>query len=143
MERRDLQELRRRLNAATEELYTSDAAVFRPKLYIDAVILPEDLDRELIEALEKMEPFGHKNPKPLFCMRGVVPERPVFLGDDGRHARFRAGGIDAILFQKASAHRDHLSAGRPLDLAGHLEFNRWNGKEKIQFVTTDLRWYNE
>lgn len=143
MERRDLPELRRRLNAATEELYTSDAAVFRPKLYIDAVILPEDLDRELIETLEKMEPFGHKNPKPLFCMRGVVPERPVFLGDEGSHARFRAGGVDAILFQKASAHREHLTAGRPLDLAGHLEFNRWNGKEKIQFVTTDLRWYNE
>lgn len=143
MERRDLPELRRRLNAAAEELYHCDSTLFRPKLHIDAVIRPEDLDRELIEALERMEPFGQKNPKPIFCMREVVPERPVFLGDEGRHARFRAGGADAILFQQASAFRGHLTAGRPLDLAGHLEFNRWNGKEKIQFVTTDLRWYNE
>ena len=143
MDRSDLPELRRRLNAAAKELYQNDTSVFRPKLHIDAVMRPQDIDRELIEALEKLEPFGHRNPKPIFCMREVVPERPVFLGEEGRHARFRAGMVDAILFQTASTFRDHLTAGRPLDLAGYLEFNRWNGKEKIQFVTTDLRWYNE
>ena len=143
LERANLPELEAILERAARRLYEEDPGRFRPKVCPDAALTRAAATMELARALEAMEPFGHQNPKPLLYMGGVVPARPYFLGEHGRHARFRANGVDCILFQQADACRDLLTAGRPIDLAGHLEVNRWNGSAKIQFVVTDLRWYNE
>lgn len=55
------------------------------ELKIDAVCTLADVDRPLVDALDRLEPMGRGNPKPLFAMGGVrVAERTT--SRDGRHA---------------------------------------------------------
>jgi len=65
----DLPELRRRLNAfAQARLLPED---FLPQLEIDADIPLSSVTPQLLEALGRLEPFGHGNPEPVFSSHGV------------------------------------------------------------------------
>jgi len=43
-----------------------DDAIFMPQTIFDIDILEEEIDEDLIKALEVLEPFGHSNTRPLF-----------------------------------------------------------------------------
>lgn len=51
---------------------------------------------KLYEALEKLEPFGAGNPKPIFLVSGIPQEIQNFSND--RFARFNIDGIECISF---------------------------------------------
>jgi single-stranded-DNA-specific exonuclease len=54
------------LEYAEEKLSDTDLI---PKIKIDAQLNDEDLSLDLIDSIEKLEPFGFGNPKPLFVLR--------------------------------------------------------------------------
>ncbi len=139
MDRANLQPLREALRASAESHYNEDPFLFQSKLNIDVELEAEDLNHELISCLEKLEPYGHKNSKPMFAMRSVSLADPCYMGDRQQHVRFSADGIPCILFGRADEFRHYYEQDRPVDIAGYPGINRWNGSEKIQFMITDLR----
>lgn len=142
MHRDNLQALRKALRASAESLYLSDPTIFRPKIIIDCEIKPSQLDLQLVRTLEMLEPFGHKNPRPVFCLRRIILSTPVYIGDNRQHVRFNVSGLQCILFNRSPEYRDLFEQQKMVDLVGFPEINRWNGYEKIQFVAIDIRCYN-
>ncbi|NLV75700.1 MAG: single-stranded-DNA-specific exonuclease RecJ [Tissierellia bacterium] len=94
-----IDEFRNRLN--TQESLTEDDLT--PKVYIDMHIPLDYISFSLIEELEKLEPFGKGNPKPLFGAKNVKVKRGFILGNNQNVLKLllltnRGRVIDGIYF---------------------------------------------
>lgn len=94
-----IDEFRNRLN--TQESLTEDDLT--PKVYIDMHLPLDYISFSLIEELEKLEPFGKGNPKPLFGVKNVKVKRGFILGNNQNVLKLllltnRGRVIDGIYF---------------------------------------------
>ena len=143
MQKENLKALREALNQYATAIKEQTPELFRPNLMIDAILKPEECNEELVGVLNKMEPFGHKNPRPVFVIENLSPKKTFYMGEKQQHVRFQAAGLNYVYFRGADAFRDGYSKGGTLDLVGYPEIHQWNGKDNLQFVASDLQWYNE
>ena len=143
MKKENLQALREVLRTSAENTFRQSPELFLPKLYIDEILRPEDLDLITIKCLEGLEPYGHKNKKPVFCLRKLQLQQPVYMGELQQHVRFMASGLSCIMFGRAAEYRMFFENKDTVEVCGYPDINRWNGMEKIQFVVLDMRCYNE
>jgi len=146
MEPANLEILRTGLNRSINEIYENDSELFVDKLRIDLPLNPGDIDFELVSQVERLEPFGHRNEKPVFSLDNVSVDHVMHMGDERQHARFTvrdaSGSIDCVLFNEAGEYRAELEKGSVISVAGYPDINTWNGSSKIQFVVRDIRWYS-
>lgn len=112
------------------------------KLRVDAVVTPTMLEFGAVEALEAMGPFGAGNPTPVVAFKrvSVTPKvlRSKHTGEP-EHLKLSIDGapqIDLIAF--GMANRVALTEG-PVDVAGSLEIDEFNGRRKISVKVKDLR----
>lgn len=126
----DLREALDRLALAAlgEEIQT-------PPIRLDAALDFSEIDDALIDALEKFEPCGMGNPRPLFGTRGVrLLERPRIIGKSGDHVslRLEQGGCS---FPAVGWRMAETFAGLPgdrLDLVYRPERDTYNGRSRIR-----------
>jgi len=135
---KDLPELKARLTAlAAEQLEASDLV---PTLPIDAQVPLQEMNWDLWAALQKLEPFGEKNPEPLLASRGVQVRNCRAVGADGAHLKLLLSNgqtvWDGIAFRQGEWF-DHLP-GR-VDIAYHLQLNEWRGEQRLQLNIQDIR----
>ena len=107
-------------------------------LTIDGKLDFKEISRALIDEMDRLKPFGAKNPEPLFVAENVrVTSSRTLSGGHRRMTLNQDGGsgFQAVHFNPAP----HLAA---LDffkkIAYRLQLNRWNGEENIQLVIEDL-----
>lgn len=101
--------LGKRLNEAaqlTKEVLTR-------RLYLDAVLPFSEISEELLAELERLEPFGNGNPKPLFAASGVRVSGMQRIGKEGTSLRLRltdmAGtSLTGLYFNEADAFEEYL-----------------------------------
>ncbi|MFO7714888.1 single-stranded-DNA-specific exonuclease RecJ [Desulfosarcina sp.] len=110
-----------------------------PRLSIDAHLSLDDVTPELMNALERLGPFGQGNPYPLFMDTGVRVHASKAVGD--RHRRMilesgtgSGGKHPAIQFNVTGA---PLAPDRFEKIAYRPQWNYWNGKKNIQFLVED------
>lgn len=108
------------------------------KIDIEAVIDFHDINGELLEDLEKFEPFGEDNPKPKFLSRGLEIIDKVSMGANAQHVKFRFGSIWAVAFSQAENFKD-LKIGDRVDAVYYLEFNEFNGRRSAQMKIVDMK----
>lgn len=115
-------------------LSNTDKSVFEKVSYYDEQLNISDLSEKLIKEIELMEPFGHKNPSPIFF--DVSSEAKFRQIGRTQHikAKFRAGELVAFdKFQFAElADRNNFS------FTYTVEKNYFNGKVTTQFMLKDL-----
>ncbi len=119
-----------------------DPEVLVPKVTADIVVDPADLDRPLLEQLNRMEPCGMGNPRPVLLVRGLqLVGEPKLL--TGRHLKLevRGGGqtMEAIWWR--AGHMQPVLAGgsASMDLLAKLELNRWGGRDYVRLNIADIR----
>ncbi|MGE0033638.1 MAG: single-stranded-DNA-specific exonuclease RecJ, partial [Pseudothermotoga sp.] len=56
-------------------------------LEVDAILRLEDINEDLIRELQRLEPFGHGNPEPLFLCEGVKIEAAKLFGQNQSNVR--------------------------------------------------------
>lgn len=113
------------------------------ELGIDAALSPGGATAQVVEALEKIGPFGAGNPRPRFALPSVRIARADIVGSD--HVRCFLGGGDGFARLKAIAFRaagtplgTALMTGRgPLHVAGHLRADSWKGPDAVELVIED------
>jgi single-stranded-DNA-specific exonuclease len=105
-------------------------------LEIDAEIKTEEINFELIKKLKKFEPYGYKNPRPIFATSDMQISDIKTVGQ-GKHLKFKAYNIDAIAFGMGEL-ESSLKNGQQIDLAYSLEINEFNGNEKLQLKVKDI-----
>ncbi len=133
---RNLPKLRDSLNDFSARHLTGENRL--APLRIDAELLPEELQPELYEDLQKLQPFGQANPEPLFLLRRLVPaQEPRLVGRGHTRLALEADGVifNAIMFGSTP---DELPRP-PWDIAGSLQLNDFFEEERIEMRVTAVR----
>lgn len=100
------------------------------KIEAEAKLKLDRISRQWVEILEKFEPFGIGNPKPVFISCNVTISNIKTVGN-GLHLKFKADGIDAIAFSLGQL-AQKLTEGQIVNLTYYLELDKFNGDEKLQ-----------
>jgi len=111
---------------------------FIPSLKLEVESDLSSIDAELLQQLEKLEPFGLGNPEPILLLRGVPVRESRVVGE--KHLRLKVGEgrkpIGAIGFRLA---QKIPAVSSRVDLAFSPGWNEWNGSKNIQLRIVDLR----
>lgn len=111
----------------------------RPVRRVDAWISLRQINADLLEGIQHLEPFGLGNPVPLWGVRHVqIVGTPRAVGRDARHLKMivadGASQIEAIGFNMAGV---QLPSG-PLDLLCRIEENTYMGQKVLQLNVHDF-----
>ncbi len=112
-----------------------------PSLSIDCEISLNAIDLDLINAIDRLEPYGEGNPSAVFCSRGLsVRGKPAVLGKETLKFWVTDGQsvISAVGFGMAK-YSDLVSAGEKLDLAFELAIDDWNKAPTAQLKIKDIK----
>ncbi|MDX2248981.1 MAG: single-stranded-DNA-specific exonuclease RecJ [Bacteroidia bacterium] len=114
-----------------------------PVLFIDQPLPFTEINDRFIRLLNRMEPFGPGNRRPVFIAKGVKVLHAVVLKD--AHVRFVLQQenimLEAVGFNLAEEWAK-MPEG-PLDIAFQPIFNTWNQKTRINLRIKDFRPSNE
>jgi single-stranded-DNA-specific exonuclease len=113
-----------------------------PVLKVDAAITLEEADWALIEALEKFEPFGEGNLRPVFSAEKLRVAYCDTLSD-GKHLRLTVrspgGRMAKLIGFRMGGHAAICQPGTVIDAAFELGVNEWKGTREIQLKLVDIR----
>lgn len=111
-----------------------------PILNLDAEIKLDDVNKEMVDSLKELEPFGEDNKMPIFAFRNLKIDSIRSLSD-GKHLRLSVKDnkniINAIGFNMGVL-ADTYRIGDRVDIAGNLEINSFNGVDSIQINIKDI-----
>lgn len=151
-----LDEFRRRLNKNT---ILNDEDLLR-KITIDCVLPLDSINYELIDDLEKLEPFGKANSKPLFAEKNINILKAMVLGKNRNVLKFKLKTklnklIDAVYFGDIDEFEQEINNkyGKEelqklyngeyndvsMDLVFYPSINEYNGNTSIQIVVQNYR----
>lgn len=135
----NIENFRKEINIFANTVLT--AKDLTPKLFFDAQLQAQDITQEAISSLSLLEPFGAKNPKPLFCVKDFSIHSLRAVGND-KHLKLAFSQehylFDGIAFGMGNL-QDELKQGDRMDVAFFPELNVWNQQTKIQFNVKDLK----
>ncbi|MBQ9493375.1 MAG: single-stranded-DNA-specific exonuclease RecJ [Oscillibacter sp.] len=111
-------------------------------LHIDALItMPGEATLEQVKALDRLEPYGTGNPRPVFALMGAAVESVQSVGQ-GRHVKFRlsrgAARFDGIFFS-VTEEMCGIRENMRVDAAFHLQPNTFRGATSLQLQLLDIR----
>lgn len=127
------------INEYAKQIMTDE--ILTPKIKIDDCILISDVNLKNVHSLSVMEPYGIKNPLPVFCIKNVkiihmrnMQDKPhsfLTLSDGKTEITAPAFGLkDKILC---------FAEGETVDICGTLGENTYNGSLNAQFIIRDIR----
>ncbi|WP_297417151.1 single-stranded-DNA-specific exonuclease RecJ [Clostridium sp.] len=152
----NIDEFRKRLN---ENTTLSDEDLLR-KVTIDCVLPLDTINYELINDLERLEPFGKANTKPLFAEKDINIIKAVILGKNRNVLKLKLKTklnrtLDAIYFGDISEFEEEIKDkygkeeleklydgtynGVKMDLVFYPSINEYNGNTTIQVVIQNYR----
>lgn len=117
-----------------------------PKIEIDGVLLPHEVNLQLYFRLKQLEPHGVGNSKPVFLIENLIVKESRQVGNNGKHLKLWLGQtqngreytIGGIGFDLGLRGND-LMAGDHLDLVGYLDQDEWNGTKRLQLKVLDIK----
>ena len=113
-----------------------------PTLAIDGQVALGEVDSAFVSILERLQPFGHENPSPIFCTYGaeVMPHslRELRGGHIKLTLRSENRVHPAIGFSMESF-LPELRAATHVDIAFTPKFNTWQGESTVQLQLKDIK----
>lgn len=152
IENKNLKKFKKKIQEIAEEVLSDDDLI--PSLKIDCELSCEQIDWQLLDEIEKFEPFGQENKKPLFVVKKLEVYEIRAVGNDKSHLKlcfktilkngkvkyfpaiaFRLGG----LAEEMPNNKPGLRWGDIVDVVFQLEVNEWNGNRELQMNVLDLK----
>lgn len=117
--------------------------VFHIPVKYDLELTGEDLSVELVKEIEKMEPFGAGNEKPVFRISNARCREVKAIGAELNHGKFKVDlcgydGLDCVFFNCGREILDSLEKSSNVDFTGRLEINSWRGRDSLQFIVEKI-----
>lgn len=126
------------INEAAQELNPDD---FIPQSDILGELECESINFELLELLQKFEPYGEGNPRPRFLLRDAHVVQIKLFGSDKSHSRLElrpaatlAKTIEVIAFRRVLECPD----SKQLSCSYTVNKNEFNGKVSMQLMLERL-----
>lgn len=112
------------------------------KIKIDALSEAKDLTKTLYNEIDKLEPFGLGNPRPVLMMEKVLFENIRRVGIDGKH-------LSAFIMQNGRSHKSIffncdqtnlcIHSNTMYDIVFNLNLDSWNRQEQLSLNIIDVR----
>ncbi|MBR0280545.1 MAG: single-stranded-DNA-specific exonuclease RecJ [Oscillibacter sp.] len=136
----NLDAFRARMNDIVREKFGAEPC--EAALRIDAVInVPGEATLEQVRQLDRLEPYGAGNPRPVFALMGAAAESVQSVGQ-GRHTKFRlsrgTARFDGIFFS-VTEEECGIRADMRVDAAFYLQPNTFRGVTTVQLQLIDIR----
>ncbi|MBI1325202.1 single-stranded-DNA-specific exonuclease RecJ [bacterium] len=113
------------------------------QLWIDAEILPQQLDIGLVRAIADLEPHGNGNARPVLAMTGMeIVGEPQLIGQDKKHVRLnmkKGDKLVKVLAWNKAEEAANWTTGTTYDIAFSPSINEWQGRVEVQAELKDLR----
>ena len=111
-----------------------------PIINIDAKIDFSSINKEMVESLKELEPFGEGNKMPVFAFKNLKIDSIRALSE-GKHLKLtlKEGNtvVNAIGFNMGALVEDYR-IGDKIDVVGVLEVNTFNGVDTLQINMKDI-----
>ena len=111
-----------------------------PIINIDAKIELNEINKEMVESLKLLEPYGEGNKMPIFAFRNLKIDSIRALSE-GKHIKLTLKDnnhiINAIGFNLGKIAEDYR-IGDKIDVVGTLEINSFNGVDSLQINVKDI-----
>ena len=111
-----------------------------PIINIDSKVDLSDIDKEMVESLKQLEPFGEANKMPVFAFKNLKIDSIRALSE-GKHLKLTLKDnnyiINAIGFNIGYLANEYR-IGDKIDVAGVLEINTFNGVDNLQINIKDI-----
>ena len=131
----NVEEFRKRLN----ENCTLTEKDLRPKILIDVPMPVSYINRELVEEISLLEPFGKGNIRPLFAQKGLRVLSSRILGKNRNVAKLQLSDhtgcvMEAVYFGEADEFINAVKGSNSISVTYYPEINRYQGRENLQIV---------
>ena len=135
-----VEEFRRRIN----ELATLTEEDLTEKVSIDMQLPIAYLSQKLVEELERLEPFGKGNTKPLFAEKNLRVISPRILGKNQNVLKFQvedARGLrmDAVYFGDVRACMEYMGQKKRMSFTYYPTVNEYMGRRSLQITVVNYR----
>jgi len=111
-----------------------------PIIKIDAKINLEEVNRQMVESIKMLEPFGEANKMPVFAFKNLKIDSIRALSE-GKHLKLTLKDNNAIVsaigFNMGELAEEYR-IGDKIDVVGNLEINSFNGVDNIQINLKDV-----
>lgn len=135
-----VEEFRRRIN----ELATLTEEDLTEKVSIDMQLPIAYLSQKLVEELERLEPFGKGNMKPLFAEKNLRVISPRILGKNQNVLKFQvedARGLrmNAVYFGDVRACMEYMEQKKRMSFTYYPTVNEYMGRRSLQITVVNYR----
>ena len=138
IKREEIDDFRRELADYYHKHKPAELPMLKPELLLEDLAL---LTMEDVSSLDALEPCGGGNPKPLFCVCGVVIESATSIGG-GRHLRMsvvkHGRKLDCVFFSHCLDNID-ISVGDIADICFVPQINEFRSQRSVQLLIADVR----
>jgi single-stranded-DNA-specific exonuclease len=117
---------------------------YTPELRIDGVLSLHSLTMDLVNKINMLAPYGAGHAEPRFALTNIKVIKPRVVGENHVSCFIQdtSGGasLKAIAFRAMDSALGEMllkSGTAPLNLAGQISVNEWNGKKTIDFQIID------
>lgn len=111
-----------------------------PIINIDAKVNLSDINKDIVESLKQLEPFGEGNKMPVFVFRNLKIDSIRALSE-GKHLKLTLKDnntiVNAIGFNIGHLAEEYRIGDR-IDVVGVLEVNTFNGVDNLQINIKDV-----
>ncbi len=140
----NIDELKKKLSIRLKPLLSKNEQKI---IKIDSHLNLTDIDNQLLDELEQLEPFGEKNREPIFFSDKLLIKDIRQVGNGEKHLKMVFENItgdktlSAIGFGLGKEFPD-LTVGKQVEIIYNLQKNTWNGQTNPQAKLIDLEVIN-
>ena len=130
-----------RLKEKFEEI-ASKASIqeMQPTITIDSELNIDEINKEMVQSLDLLEPFGEGNKTPIFSFKNLKIDSIRSL-TEGKHLKLSLKSnstyVNAIGFNLGHLANEYRIGDR-VDVVGNIEINSFNGTDSIQINVKDM-----
>lgn len=110
-------------------------------LKVDYILKPEAIAIDMVNQLERFEPFGNANAQPVFGLTEMHLDKIISVGG-GKHIKLSVSkGNTRLAMMKfhVTAEDFPYSEGDTLDIAFNMEKNEYQGRQSISFIIQNIK----
>jgi len=113
------------------------------ELKIDMVISTEDISYDLLNAINKLKPYGYGNSKPKLMMSSLEVISKRILGKGKNHMKLEikgeVGNIISMILFRCEEDITKIKIGDIIDVVGSIYLNSWMGKDSLEFQVKEWK----
>ncbi len=131
-----------------KQIENNEEDIFVPKLTVDDCISVDGVNLELMDELDKLEPYGNGHYEPKFVLSGVTVNFAKAVGADGSHVTLGVSSSSGKQLRGIAFRAMETDIGpyllsaeknkKPISILGTLKRNSWQGRDSVQLHVVDV-----